>query len=69
MNRSLSEILDDYIDHRLILRENIDTIIPNIERQCEICRDVFPIDIHSTARICPECLRRLERMLYPERED
>lgn len=40
-----------------------------LERQCEICRGAFPVDIYSTTRICPECLRRLERMLYPERED
>lgn len=36
-------------------------------KTCEICRDKFNSNDGHT--ICPECLRRLERMLYPERED
>ena len=46
-----------------------DILEPQICNTCEICRAEFPVNLYSTARICPECLRRLERMLYPERED
>ena len=54
----------------MTLREEILAMVPDREIQCEICRGVFsvPFDDGYT-RICPECLRRLERMLYPERED
>ena len=65
INKSLGAILNDYIE----LSIEKATTTPDVERQCEICRDAFSVDIHSTARICPECLRRLERMLYPERND
>lgn len=34
---------------------------------CRICNDVFNIyDIDDPRMVCPECLRRLKNLLYPE---
>ena len=38
-----------------------------IGKRCVICDKVFPIyDIHDHRMICPECLKRLKELLYPE---
>lgn len=36
---------------------------------CQICNDVFDItDVRDPRMVCPECLRRLKNLLYPEGE-
>ena len=65
----MSVISADYSNY-IMSREELYARLPAVEKQCEICRGMFSVPFDdSYTRICPECLRRLERMLYPERED
>lgn len=43
------------------------TTEPQIERICIICGDAFSFGLSSNNIICPECQKRLKRVLYPEK--
>ena len=54
------------------LADLCDTNVPteegfNSARQCQICANVFPLYGKTDLRlICPECCKRLSKLLYPE---
>lgn len=37
-------------------------------RECQVCGNPLDISLYDIRQFCPECLKRLNRILYPERK-
>lgn len=66
-NRSCSEC--PYSKPPKVSTPSITTSLNAIETVCKICGEPFAVyNSRDTNQFCPECLNRLNKILYPERE-
>ena len=58
---------NNQIDTVTIELNKLDELEPIYSRECSICGEFYAGNYNSATFICPICIKRLNRILYPEK--